>query len=526
MSKELITKIKDGKKLNENDKIELVNLLEDTKLGLKLYFEDSPEINDAGENILNKNYFYFDEEKETSEVDNNNDLNHYFYEGDNYFALKHLKKVGQKVDTIYIDPPYNTGKEFTYNDNLVNKEHSFKHSYWLSFMKKRLELAYDLLEDDGCIFISINDFEQAYIKVLMDQIFGESNFVCNFDWISKPGGQSDNDYIAKTKQYILFYTKSSEFKIRKAYKEIDESKIIGYLDDGTVLIGSTEINAVAGKDGSSPWRRPNLAYHLYYNPKTNEFKKTDSWDLEKEKPIPAVKMDGFLVMSPKQEDTVFRRKFDNIKESFDRKELYIKSIDEEKGTFVMAKTQAIYDGKKETFLSETLIRGITQADGTKDLKNIFDESGVFDYPKPIELIKELIKLNFKQEETVVLDFFAGSGTTAQAVMELNSEDNLNRTFIGVGIKENCKDMNKKCLDDYFLKNIHDGESCSKNVFKQVCFERAKKAAELYNLKNTNLNYATIKFIDSVDGNPEEYIKNKEFYKKAFNKTLNVSLIKH
>ena len=153
----------------------LKNKVSNDKLGLTLNFEEKDE-------DLKKNYILLEEEKELSinPKDSNNNL---LIEGDNYYALKALKSAGVKVDVIYIDPPYNTGKEFVYNDDfgvkkVIGSDDPYKHSKWLSFMKKRLELAKELLSEEGVIFVSIDDNEQAYLKVLMDEVFGEGNYTC------------------------------------------------------------------------------------------------------------------------------------------------------------------------------------------------------------------------------------------------------------------------------------------------------------------------------------------------------------
>ncbi|MGH1411761.1 MAG: DNA methyltransferase, partial [Mycoplasma sp.] len=161
---------------------------------------------------LQENYFGFKEIEELG-INVKSDLkNHLLIEGDNYYALKALKTSNVKADVIYIDPPYNTGKEFVYNDNFANgpkpvgADDPHKHSKWLSFMKKRLELAKELLSEGGVIFVSIDDNEQAYLKVQMDEIFGEDNFVANFVWL-KGNAQNDALNAQKNHEYIVSYLK-------------------------------------------------------------------------------------------------------------------------------------------------------------------------------------------------------------------------------------------------------------------------------------------------------------------------------
>ena len=162
---------------------------------------------------------------------------HIIIEGDNYHALTCLNYTHRgKIDVIYIDPPYNTGSDgFTYKDKRflteypdgqkVPKDHPLRHSYWLSFMEKRLKLAKNLLSEKGVIFISIDDNEQANLKLLCDKVFGEGNFVTNFVWKSKSGGANDSKYIAIDDEYILCYAKRAEklAKMMDKYAEVSTS---------------------------------------------------------------------------------------------------------------------------------------------------------------------------------------------------------------------------------------------------------------------------------------------------------------
>ena len=137
-------------------------------------------------------------------------------EGDNLTSLLTMRDEGKKVDVIYIDPPYNTGNKFAYNDKIVDSEDSFRHSKWLSFMEKRLKIARDLMFDDGVIFISIDDNEQANLKLLMDEVFGEKNFVANVVVENNPKGRRNSKYFSYSHEYLLVYGKNKtilpEFK--------------------------------------------------------------------------------------------------------------------------------------------------------------------------------------------------------------------------------------------------------------------------------------------------------------------------
>jgi len=149
-------------------------------------------------------------EKNDLFIDNKSDLDHLIIEGDNYHILSALSYTHKgKIDLIYIDPPYNTGnKDFVYNDNYVDSEDSYRHSKWLSFMNKRLRLAKELLSDEGVIFISIDDNEQANLKLLCDQIFGEESFIIQFVWQKTAGAKNNARLVSSNHEYIFAYAKN------------------------------------------------------------------------------------------------------------------------------------------------------------------------------------------------------------------------------------------------------------------------------------------------------------------------------
>ena len=196
--------------LDVNEINYLKNKILNDKLGLVLNFEEKDE-------YLDNHYFGLEEVKELH-INPKEKNNHLLVEGDNYYALRALQVSGIKVDVIYIDPPYNTGAKpedggFVYNDNFVDKDDEFKHSKWLSFMKKRLTLAKELLKDEGIIYISIDDNEQAYLKVLMDEIFGEDNFISNLviELTKTQGmkvGAAKKGSVVKGYENILMYAKN------------------------------------------------------------------------------------------------------------------------------------------------------------------------------------------------------------------------------------------------------------------------------------------------------------------------------
>ena len=319
-------------------------------------------------------------------------------EGDNYHSLSVLNYTHrQKVDIIYIDPPYNTGaEEWQYNDRLVNKEDGFRHSKWLSMMEKRLQLAKNLLSDKGVIFISIDDNEQAHLKMLMDDIFGEKNFVGNIIWRKKAGGGQDSEYFANEHEYILCYRKNKKFKInfRKTFhNEKDYPKIKNGRKCKFLKLEKWGANSLRSD------RR--TMYYSIKDPDGNDF----------------------YPHAPSGEEGNWRTRplaldLDHI--HWERKK------DEWKPYEVIYFDEI---SKDEKIIKErTIFYDITSTrDATEEQKEIFGKKKM-DNTKPIDLMIRIITLGGEKNSTI-LDFFAGSGTTGHAVLELNKEDGGSRQFI-------------------------------------------------------------------------------------------------
>jgi adenine-specific DNA-methyltransferase len=364
---------------------------------------------------------------------------HILIEGDNYHTLSVLNYTHKgKIDLIYIDPPYNTSnKDFIYNDTFVDKEDSFRHSKWLSFMSKRLKLAKDLLTDDGVIFISIDDNEQAQLKLLCDEIFGERNFITKFIWEKTQhfGRQKINFY--SNADYILSYAKKLK-NTNENKKELLVESIKKEHEDAPLYNASNPKNILTFPIGS-----------VYFNEKNNTYLKStnDKYNL-----IKTVRVkDNFNL--------------DNVILEFNSRWSQ-KTVNEEmaKGTTFWVKSsgfaiRAIYgDGKKSNESPKQILFTNTKNEfyakskdnitigtsekGSNSLSNIVGEQNIFEYPKPESLISYLISLSFNRfnnnfnKNATVLDFFAGSGTTGHAVLELNKQDGGNRQFILATNNEN------------------------------------------------------------------------------------------
>lgn len=375
--------------------------------------------------------------------------NNLIIEGDNYHALSVLNYTHKgKIDVIYIDPPYNTGnRDFIYNDQYVDAEDSYRHSKWLSFMNSRLILARDLLKPAGLIFISIDDNEQAHLRILCDKIFGERNFVATLPTVMNLKGNQDQFGFAGTHEYTLVYAKDKSFAKLNQF-DVDEEKLMnewkqdkyGFYKKGANL-KATGINAPRGK-------RPNLFYPIFLND-------TDGiYTTENNEP-------------QNQEDTIILPKTDGEEMSW----RWSKSkLNGEKHNVILSKDGGISLYKKQrpqlgdipTKKPKTLFYKpeYSSGNGTTQLKELFGHKN-FDNPKPLDLIKDIIHLA-TDKNAVVLDFMAGSGTTGQATLKLNAEDGGSRRFI-------------------LCTNNEDNNGNGIKIATDVCYPRIEKAIKGYGI---------------------------------------------
>lgn len=355
-------------------------------------------------------------------------------EGDNYHALSVLNYThAGKIDVIYIDPPYNTGnKDFTYNDRFIDKDDSYRHSKWLCFMSARLELSRALLKDGGVILISIDNNEYARLKLLCDEVFGGDNCLATFIWHNNKKGRQMDKYIKNTNEYILVYTNNLQ-QVKIADKIINadqadypyEDEISKYkkgypLHNGTAAF---HIN-----------NRPNLCYSIYIRDDDVQIvdeKTTDESGEYRLEITPEGKKlieSGYRRIIPKynekyQRQRVWRWGKDKFLREY-RTELML--VQEGDSYYFYQKNRVDQEGN--TFQKFTNYIDIDTSRGKSDFNQIFGTSVNFDAPKPCDLIKYLLTLS-ADKDIRILDFFAGSGTTGQAVLELNKEDGGHRQFI-------------------------------------------------------------------------------------------------
>jgi len=331
---------------------------------------------------------------------------HLLIEGDNYPALALLNAThSSKIDFIYIDPPYNTGnKDFKYNDDFVERDDVYRHSKWLAFMSKRLELAKTLLSEYGIIFVSIGEDEQANLKLLMDSVFGENNFIETFIWESIFRPSNLGKSVRRNSEYVLCYVrnKSENFTLAQKSQETQgEPSLTQNNNAPRTLTFPANYVKVKLEDGT------------YKKGKFGEIEMLDDLVVKGGLAIKEFRINGKLKWKQEYLDSEI-----------------------EKGVTLSIKTKSFipYYRKdyQETILRPTkIIPRDTVGDvlaANAELKRFFGES-VFDYPKPTSLIKYLISICELPENPIILDYFAGSGTTGDAVLQLNDEDEGNRQFI-------------------------------------------------------------------------------------------------
>ena len=346
------------------------------------------------------------------------DLQHIIIEGDNYHALSTLCYTHKKkIDVIYIDPPYNTGnKDFVYNDNYIDKEDRFRHSKWLSFISKRLKLAKYLLKDSGIIIVSIDDNEVAQLKLLMDDpsLFGENNFIALLPTIMNLKGNNDQFGFAGTHEYTLVYAKDKSLAKLNQFA-VDEEDVMKEWEEDDYGFYKKGANLKATGTNAPREKRPNLFYPIFF--KSNG----DFYTTENDKPLN--KNDKTILPITDNKEMSWRwskKKLNKEKHNV---------IISENGEMSLYKKQRPQLGDLPTKKPKSLFYKpeYSSGNGTAQLKELFGDK-VFDNPKPLDLIKDLLYLT-TDKDSVVLDFMAGSGTTAIATLLLNQEDKGTRKFI-------------------------------------------------------------------------------------------------
>ena len=451
----LIARVKELEGLTNDEKSQIIGFIKTKTYGL--VWEDSTE--KCWEQL--KEYIpVLLENKERAIIsDKPEATNHILIEGDNLLALTNLCATHQgKIDVIYIDPPYNTGnKDFVYNDSYVDSEDAFRHSKWLSFMSKRLRIAKRLLSDRGVIFISIGDNEQAQLKILCDEIFGDNNFVGQL--ILKTATDNNPSQINIEHEYMLCFAKNKSFqnnwqRTSQAAKRIIEK--YRELNDSGLSVDQIQVEL-------RKWIKANkkdLPQVAHYN--NVDDKGVYSSSSNSSNPHPGGYMYDIIhpithLPCPKPANG-WRWPFVTFDE-------YNRNGEIEWGKDHTTQPHV----KKRIETSTEYLRTLIYEDNrgtTKALSDIFDGKKVFDNPKPHNVLSRIIDFSSLCNSTI-LDFFAGSGTTMHAVMQLNKEDGGHRQCILVTNNENsiCENVtyerNKRVINGYtkpngeWVEGLHD-----------------------------------------------------------------------
>ena len=479
-----------------------------------------------GLNFLGKNYAklisaldtetVIEPDKKYNKLAGNKDSQNLYITGDNLDVLKHLtKSYAGSIDVIYIDPPYNTGNDgFVYNDRfkytadeLVEKlnisedrankildftsKGSASHSAWLSFMYPRLYIARDLLSDNGVIFISIDDNEQAQLKLLCDDVFSEENFIANLIWAKNSGNNNSINVSIKT-EYVLVYGRNKDQLDKSYFSKRKES-----FDDIFALVTECRDKGMSPEEtqdelrkyysnnknisnGTKQYKYIDSEYRIFRisdlgNPSDKAFQKKE-YTYDYINPLT-----GKKCTMPKRG---WLYKKEELEKKISENMIYFNSE--------VPQLKRYLDSVEYENISSLLINNDL---GNRDLENVIDEKSAFTYQKPISLIKTCISCNPKKNITI-LDFFSGSGTTGQAVMELNAEDGGNRKFILVQLPEAVESKEYKTIDEIGRKRI------------ELSAQKIKKEHPEYT-GDLGFKHYTVKEVDAdTIANMEEFDPNK------------------
>lgn len=382
-------------------------------------------------------------------MDNGGQMN-FLIEGDNLASLKLLEKTHKgKIDLIYIDPPYNTGnKDFVYDDTFIDGNDTFRHSKWLSFMEKRLAIAKNLLSENGVIFISIDYNEDSQLTLLMNEIFGEGNYIAKITRESIKGG-SKSKHIRNTNDYVLVYAKNIDKVEFSGYKQ--EAQELTLMDEKGPYLKGRELNKWGA--GSRREDAPSMFFAIQgpngedVYPIRNDGSE-GRWRLGRQKMFERVNSG----------DVIFEKR-DN-------------------GTYIVYEKIRVTKEKIKQFTT-LFLDNYLNAKGGEAIKKLFGTMmSIFDYAKPIELVYDLLVMGVVKNNAIVLDFFAGSGTTGHAVMKYNQDFNQNVAYILTTNNQN-------------------------NICKEITYERIKRAIYQENY-SAGLKYFKVDYLPISDKLYYEY----------------------
>lgn len=476
--------------------------------------------------------FIFDENRSVNPENTENII----IEGDNLDSLKLLSNAyREKIKCIYIDPPYNTGKDFVYSDNFTQEKKAYWedagivengvkidtntetdgrfHSNWLNMMYSRLLIARQLLREDGVIFISIDDNEVHHLRKLCDEVFGEENFLGMFPRITKKAGKT-TDLIAKNNDYILSYKKELTVSFLGDFVEDEQYKLS---DEFEIYRGKYKLSQTL--DYGSIQYSPSLDYEINLNDKIFRAGNVSKNEMEERK-----------LRNPSTDfcwrwsKDLFKFGYENGFIELKGNRIYTKTY---QNAIIRKDNNGYYIDQIERTKSISSIDFINNKfsndNSKKDLDNVFGYK-IFDYTKPVSLLNKIIKISTNKND-LILDFFAGSGTTGQAVMELNKEDGGNRKFILVQLPEQTDENSEAHKNGY--KKISDITiERNKRVIEKIVNEEKEKHPDLFTEENqTNIeeglgfkvfklsksNFPRVEFAPNPEKTDEENVEDLKKY---------------
>ena len=431
---------------------------------------------------------------------------HMIIEGENLEVLKLLKEgYREKIKCIYIDPPYNTGKDFVYSDNFTQDKRAYwqdngtvdaglkvdsnsesdgrYHSHWLNMMFSRLLLARELLRDDGVIFISIDDNEVHHLRKLCDEVFGESNFVDSIVWKKRYGGGAKEKHLVTLHEYILVYAKNIDF-IGEIFIPLTEESIARYYklrDSNFDIRGPYRTHPIEA--GKAVDARPNLVFSVVAPDGTKILPKRQ-----------------WYWSSERVSGAILKNEIEFLKDSNGEWTIHSKQyLNDEDGNIRQAKAFSVIDN-------------VYSQHGTNEILNHFGNAKMFSYPKPTQLLKQLYEIAGLENE-IILDFFGGSGTTGEVVMELNKADGGNRQFILVQIPEQTDEASEAYKAGY--KKISDITIArNQKVVAKLALEGVVTGFKVFKLAMSNFPRVLFELDPKLDeaGNLarlQQYINEKE-----------------
>ncbi len=443
-----------------------------------LVFEEHRE---AIDEILEQNTPVLTEE-EGLFIDNGGQMN-FLIEGDNLAALQLLEKTHKgKIDVIYIDPPYNTGaKDWKYNNSFVGGDDAFRHSKWLSFMRSRLMFARELLSEHGIICVTIDDYEISSLWLMLDELFGESNHLGTVTIRNNPKGRMGSRKISQVHEYAIFFGKSDQSRICKLPVAPEEKSHHYVMDENGLYyvkvnlrkqgVDSEGMNA----DGTYKMRY----FPIYYDPQTKEVSLSDD-------ALPV----KILPIDSSGNARIWRRDQQGVENLYRNNDLIVDKI---KGNYQISfRFRGGLDGQMPKSIWVEPQFSASEY-GTNILNDLIGREK-FQYPKSVQAVMQCVRCMSQKLDVLVLDFFAGSGTTGHAVMKLNAEDGGKRRFILCTNNENniCRDVTYERIKRVIERDKYEASlkyfkvdfvPISDRLYYEYADELLKHIRELVELEN-------------------------------------------